>query len=123
MARLRALARRGAPERPVTLVVGDIVLDPVLRHVTCRGEAVALTAKQYALLNYLMRHPDQVLSKAEILDNVWDPAFDGSDNIVEVYIGYLRKKLDSAFDRTSIETVRGMGYRLRSRPTPSSSAT
>ncbi|MBT9257153.1 response regulator transcription factor [Phycicoccus sp. MAQZ13P-2] len=123
VARLRALARRGAPERPVTLVVGDIVLDPVLRHVTCRGETVSLTAKQYALLSYLMRHPDQVLSKAEILDNVWDPAFDGSENIVEVYVGYLRKKLDTAFGRTSIETVRGMGYRLRSRATPGSSLT
>lgn len=119
VARLRALARRGAPERPVTLVVGDIVLDPVMRRVTCKGEPVSLTAKQYAVLHFLMRRPDQVLSKAEILDNVWDPAFDGSDNIVEVYIGYLRKKLDAAFDRTSIETVRGMGYRLRSRTTPS----
>ncbi len=114
VARLRALARRGAPERPVTLTVGDITLDPTARSVTCCGEPVPLTAKQYAVLQFLMRHPDAVVSKAEILDNVWDPAFEGSDNIVEVYVGYLRKKLDVAFGRHCLETVRGMGYRLRS---------
>ena len=113
VARLRALARRGAPERPVVLTVGDISLDPNKRLVTCKGEPVSLTAKQYAVLHYLMRHADDVVSKADILDNVWDPAFDGSDNIVEVYMGYLRKKLDVAFGRDSIETVRGMGYRLK----------
>ncbi|MDA8437811.1 MAG: response regulator transcription factor [Propionibacterium sp.] len=117
VARLRALARRGAPERPVVLTVGDITLDPNKRLVTCKGESVSLTAKQYAVLHYLMRHPDDVVSKAEILDNVWDPAFDGSDNIVEVYMGYLRKKLDVAFGRDSIETVRGMGYRLKAQKT------
>lgn len=113
VARLRALARRGAPERPVVLTVGDITLDPNKRLVTCKGQPISLTAKQYAVLHYLMRHPDDVVSKAEILDNVWDPAFDGSDNIVEVYMGYLRKKLDVPFGRDSIETVRGMGYRLK----------
>lgn len=112
VARLRALARRGAPERPVTLTVGDITLDPVRRLVTCCGQPVTLTAKQYAVLQFLMRHPDEVVSKAEIIDNVWDPTFEGSDNIVEVYMGYLRKKLDTPFGRSSIETVRGMGYRL-----------
>ena len=117
VARLRALARRGAPERPVVLSVGDITLDPNKRLVTCQGEPVSLTAKQYAVLHYLMRHADDVVSKADILDNVWDPAFDGSDNIVEVYMGYLRKKLDLPFGRDSIETVRGMGYRLRSQTT------
>ena len=117
VARLRALARRGAPERPVVLTVGDISLDPNKRLVTCKGEPVPLTAKQYAVLHYLMRHADDVVSKADILDNVWDPAFDGSDNIVEVYMGYLRKKLDLPFGRESIETVRGMGYRLRSQST------
>ncbi|HET9126708.1 MAG TPA: response regulator transcription factor [Propionibacteriaceae bacterium] len=117
VARLRALARRGAPERPVVLTVGDISLDPNKRLVTCKGEPVSLTAKQYAVLHYLMRHADDVVSKADILDNVWDPAFDGSDNIVEVYMGYLRKKIDLAFGRDSIETVRGMGYRLRSQTT------
>ena len=117
VARLRALARRGAPERPVVLTVGDISLDPNKRLVTCKGEPVSLTAKQYAVLHYLMRHADDVVSKADILDNVWDPAFDGSDNIVEVYMGYLRKKIDLAFGRDSIESVRGMGYRLRSQTT------
>ncbi len=114
VARLRALERRGAPERPVKLTVGDVVLDPVGRSVTCRGEPVSLTAKQYAVLQFLMRHPDEVVSKAQILDNVWDSAFDGSDNIVEVYIGYLRKKIDVPFGRQSLETMRGMGYILHS---------
>lgn len=112
-ARIRALARRGAPERPVVLTVGDIVLDPVRREVTCRGVPVELTAKQFTVLHFLMRHPDEVLSKARIMDNVWDADFEGSDNIVEVYMGYLRRKLDTPFGRSSIETVRGAGYRLR----------
>lgn len=113
VARLRALARRGAPERPVTLVVGDLMLDPNTREVECCGEPVALTAKEFAVLHFFMRRPGDVLSKNDILDNVWDPAFDGSDNIVEVYVGYLRKKVDVPFGRRSLETVRGMGYRLR----------
>lgn len=112
-ARIRALARRGAPERPVVLTVGDIILDPVRREVTCRGVPIELTAKQFAVLHFLMRHPDEVLSKARIMDNVWDADFEGSDNIVEVYMGYLRRKLDAPFGRSSIETVRGAGYRLR----------
>jgi DNA-binding response OmpR family regulator len=113
VARLRALARRGAPARPVALAVGDLVLDPNSGQVTRAGHAVRLTAKEFAVLHYLMRHPGDVLSKAQILDNVWDPAFDGSDNIVEVYIGYLRRKIDLAFGVQSLQTVRGMGYRLR----------
>ncbi len=76
------------------------------------GHPITLTAKEFAVLQYLMRHPEDVLSKAEILDNVWDQAFDGSDNIVEVYIGYLRRKIDLAFGVTTLQTVRGMGYRL-----------
>ena len=114
VARLRALIRRGAPERPVILTAGDLVLNPNTRDVTCRGVAVSLTAREFAVLQFLMRHPDDVVSKAEILDNVWDPAFDGSDNIVEAYIGHLRRKIDDAFDRKSLETHRGSGYRLRS---------
>jgi DNA-binding response OmpR family regulator len=113
VARLRALVRRGAPERPVVLRVGSLELDPNRRLVTRAGHAVTLTAKEFAVLQFLMRHPEQVLSKAEILDNVWDQAFDGSDNIVEVYIAYLRRKLDTAFGVTSLETIRGMGYRLK----------
>ncbi|WP_168581458.1 response regulator transcription factor [Gephyromycinifex aptenodytis] len=116
VARLRALIRRGGPQRPVVLSVGDLQLDPNRRTVTRDGEPVALTAKEFALLHYLMRHPDDVLSKAEILDNVWDPAFEGSENIVEVYIGYLRKKIDVAFGVHTLQTVRGMGYRLLSAP-------
>jgi DNA-binding response OmpR family regulator len=112
VARLRALVRRGAPVRPVTLTVGDLLLDPNTRIVSRGGQRITLTAKEFAVLQFLMRHPEDVLSKAEILDNAWDHAFDGSDNIVEVYIGYLRKKIDVAFGVQSLETVRGMGYRL-----------
>ena len=113
LARLRALIRRGAPARFAVLTVGDLTLDPAAHRVTCQDRELSLTAKQFAVLQYLMRHPDEVVSKADILDNVWDPAFDGSDNIVEVYIGNLRKKIDTPFGRHSLETVRGAGYRLR----------
>ncbi|WP_457254768.1 response regulator transcription factor [Pedococcus sp. P5_B7] len=112
VARLRALVRRGAPARPVSLTVGGLELDPNKRVVTRNGHRISLTAKEFAVLQFMMRHPEVVLSKAEILDNVWDPNFDGSDNIVEVYVGYLRRKVDAAFGVTSVETVRGMGYRL-----------
>ncbi len=112
VARLRALVRRGAPARPVNLRVGDLELDPNKRLVTRNGHRVSLTAKEFSVLQFLMRHPEVVLSKAEMLDNVWDQAFEGSENIVEVYIGYLRRKIDTAFGVTSLETVRGMGYRL-----------
>jgi DNA-binding response OmpR family regulator len=112
VARLRALVRRGAPVRPVALAVGGLVLDPNKRTVSRNGYPISLTAKEFSVLQFLMRHPEVVLSKAEILDNVWDQAFDGSDNIVEVYVGYLRRKIDVAFGLTSLETVRGMGYRL-----------
>ena len=112
VARLRALVRRGAPVRPVSLTVGDLELDPNKRVVTRNGHRISLTAKEFAVLQFMMRHPEVVLSKAEILDNVWDANFDGSDNIVEVYVGYLRRKVDAAFGVTSLETVRGMGYRL-----------
>ncbi|WP_406832248.1 response regulator transcription factor [Pedococcus sp. KACC 23699] len=112
VARLRALVRRGAPVRPVALAVGDLTLDPNKRTVSRNGHPITLTAKEFSVLQFMMRHPEVVLSKAEILDNVWDQAFDGSDNIVEVYVGYLRRKIDLAFGVTSLETVRGMGYRL-----------
>ena len=111
MARLRALVRRGAPERPVLLTVGSLVLDPARRSVTRRGRPVSLTAREYGLLLYLMRNAGDVLSKAQILDNVGDSAYDGSDNIVEVYIGYLRRKPDP-FGLTTFHTIRGPGYRL-----------
>ena len=112
VARVRALVRRGAPERPVVLTLGTLTLDPVTRAVRRGDSAISLTAREYGLLQYLMRRHDQVVSKAEILDNVWDPAFDGGDNVVEVYIGYLRRKIDVPFGVQSLGTVRGMGYLL-----------
>ncbi len=108
LARLRALLRRGAPERPAVLAVGDLRLDPARRRVT-RGDAeVALTAREYALLDYLMRRPGAVVSKTELLDHVWDAGVETAPNAVEVYVGYLRRKVG----RERLETVRGAGYRL-----------
>jgi DNA-binding response OmpR family regulator len=112
VARLRALIRRGAPERPVLITVGSLVLDPARRAVARGGVPISLTAREYGLLLYLMRNAGDVVSKAQILDNVWDSAYEGSDNIVEVYVGYLRKKLDAPFALTTLRTIRGLGYRL-----------
>jgi len=112
VARLRALIRRGAPERPVNLSVGSLLLDPLRRSVSRNGTEITLTAREFGLLMFLMRHPGEVVSKAEILDNVWDPMFEGGDNVVEVYIGYLRRKIDDPFGLSTLGTVRGMGYRL-----------
>ncbi len=112
MARLRALVRRGAPERPVIITVGTLVLDPARRAVARGGVPITLTAREYGLLLYLMRHAGDVVSKAEILDNVWDSSYEGSENIVEVYIGYLRRKLDTPFSLSTLHTLRGLGYRL-----------
>jgi DNA-binding response OmpR family regulator len=111
-ARLRALIRRGAPVRPAILAVGDLTLDPARRRVARGGREVRLTAREFALLEFLMRHAGDVVTKAEILANVWDANYDGAPNVVEVYVGYLRRKLDQPFDRASIETVRGTGYRI-----------
>jgi DNA-binding response OmpR family regulator len=108
LARLRALLRRGAPSRPAVLTVGDLELDPATRIVTCAGSPVTLTTREFALLEYLMRRPDRVVSKIELLDHVWDAAADTAPNAVEVYIGYLRRKIG----RERLETVRGAGYRL-----------
>ncbi len=113
LARLRALLRRGAAERPAILAVGDLTLDPA-RRVVRRGSAqVSLTAKEYAVLECFMRRPGQVLSKTDLIEHVWDVGFDADSNVVEVYVGYLRQKIDRPFGRRSLETVRGMGYRLR----------
>lgn len=112
VARLRALVRRGAPERPVVIEAGALALDPVAKTVRVAGQEVALTAKQYALLHYLARHVGEPVSKAEILDNVWGSDFEGSENIVEVYMRNLRRKIDIPFERHSLETLRGIGYRL-----------
>jgi two-component system OmpR family response regulator len=112
IARLRSLVRRTAPERPAVLQAGDLTLDPSAHRVARGHDQIALTPREFALLAFLMRNRDQVLSKIQILENVWDPEYDGDDNIVEVYIGYLRKKVDAPFGARSIETVRGVGYRL-----------
>ncbi|MFE9201327.1 response regulator transcription factor [Micromonospora sp. NPDC007230] len=112
VARLRAVVRRGAPARPVVLAAGDLTLDPARRLVARAGQPVRVTAREFALLEFLMRHRGDVVSKTQIIENVWDAHFDGDPNIVEVYIGYLRRKIDQPFGRSAIQTERGMGYRL-----------
>ena len=113
LARLRSLLRRGGPERPVVLTVGDLSLDPAARTVARAGAEIRLTSREFSLLEFLMRRQGQVVTKTDILEHVWDYAFDGDPNIVEVYIGRLRRKVDRPFGRTDIETLRGSGYRLR----------
>jgi two-component system, OmpR family, response regulator len=118
LARLRALFRRGAPERrplsPATLVVGDLRIDPATRVVTRAGREVTLTAREFEVLEYLARHEGEVVSRAQLLEHVWAGDFDGSPNIVDVYIGYLRKKLERPSGRRLIRTVRGSGFVLES---------
>lgn len=112
VARLRALLRRGAPARPAVIEIGDLRLDPGSRRVW-RGEVeIGLTAREMSVLEHLVRHAGQVVSKRDVLDHVWDDDFEGDPNIVEVYVRYLRKKVDIPFGRSSIETVRGSGYRF-----------
>ncbi|MEV0234795.1 response regulator transcription factor [Nonomuraea sp. NPDC050786] len=112
LARLRALVRRGGRERPVSITVGDLVLDPAA--LKCRrGEAeIALTPKEFAVLHALARRAGEVVSKSELLAQAWDFSYDGDPNIVEVYISALRRKIDVPFGRTTLMTVRGAGYRL-----------
>ena len=112
VARVRALIRRGGAPRPVTLEVGDLVLDPATHSVHRDGVPIELTAREFAVLEFLMRRPGEVVSKPEILAGVWDFGFEGDPNIVEVYIGHLRNKVDRPFGRQSIVTLRGAGYRL-----------
>jgi two-component system, OmpR family, response regulator len=112
VARLRALRRRGVQPRPTVVEVGDLRLDPATRRVWVDGEFVDLTRREFSILEYLLRHPDEVLSKRDILSHVWDFDFDGDPNIVEVYVRRLRTKLRRPDDRPVIETVRGVGYRL-----------
>ncbi|MEO6145225.1 MAG: response regulator transcription factor [Dermatophilaceae bacterium] len=108
LARLRALLRRNLPARPAILTTHDLTLDPATHEVELAGQPVALTPREYALLEYFLRHPDRVVSKIELLDNVWDAAQDTDPNAVEVYVGYLRRKVG----RDVLRTVRGAGYRL-----------
>jgi two-component system OmpR family response regulator len=112
LARLRALIRRGAPPRPAVITVGTLVLDPGARRVTRGDTEVRLTAREFALLEYLMRKDGNVASKTDILDHVWGMDFAGDPNVVEVYVGYLRRKLDQPFGLHTLQTVRGIGYRL-----------
>ncbi|WP_032405222.1 winged helix-turn-helix domain-containing protein [Rhodococcoides fascians] len=112
IARLRALVRRGAPARPAVLVVDDLELDPSRHRVTRQGTELSLTPREYSVLEYLMRRNGVVANKSEIVRAVWDTNYDGDENIVEVYIGYLRKKVDLPFEAKLIETVRGAGYRI-----------
>ena len=113
LARLRALVRRGAPERPAELRVGALRLSPATRR-AWRGETeIPLSAKEFALLETFMRRPGEVLSRLELLDHVWDYAYENKSNVVDAYIRLLRRKIDRPFGTDSIETVRGAGYRLR----------
>ncbi len=112
LARLRALLRRGTRERPAVLQLGDLHLDPAAHSCHRGGTPIPLSPREFSVLEFLMRRDGAVTSKAEILDHVWDVDFDGDDNIVEVYVRYLRKKIDIPFARHAIETVRGAGYRL-----------
>jgi two-component system OmpR family response regulator len=114
LARLRALLRRGQNERPALLTVGDLEMDPAGRRVSRAGRSVELSAKEFSLLEFFMRHPDEVLSRTRILEHVWDFAYEGDSNVVDVYIRYLREKIDRPFGRESLATVRGAGYRLGS---------
>ena len=111
-ARLRALVRRGAPERPAVLSAGDLELDPARHAVLKSGIELTLTPREYSVLEFFLRHQDSVVSKADIVRSVWDSNYGGDDNIVEVYVGYLRRKLDLPSAGNHIETIRGVGYRF-----------
>ncbi len=113
LARVRSLLRRGASERPVNLVVGDLVLDPSSKEVRRGDQVIRLTSRELSLLEFLMRRAGDVVNKQQILGNVWDFDFEGDPNIVEVYVARLRRKVDKPFGRESIETLRGSGYRMR----------
>jgi two-component system OmpR family response regulator len=113
LARIRALVRRGPRERSSVLVVGDLELDPAARQVRRAGTPVPLTSKEFALLECYMLAPGQVLTRTHLIEHVWDVAFDADSNVVDVYVGYLRAKIDRRFGRNTLQTVRGSGYVLR----------
>ncbi|MFN2617859.1 MAG: response regulator transcription factor [Thermoleophilaceae bacterium] len=112
LARLRALVRRQPSDRPSVLRVDDVALDPATHTVTRDGQQVDLSPREFSLLEYLMRHPDEVVSRTRLLEHVWDQNHYGSTNVVDVYVGYLRRKLERPFGRELIRTVRGVGYSL-----------
>jgi two-component system, OmpR family, response regulator len=113
VARLRAVARRGTPERPTVIVVGDLALDPATRTVRRGDTEVELSPKEFALLETFMRRPGRVLSRFELLEHAWDYDYEHRSNVIDVYVRYLREKIDRPFGCESLETVRGAGYRLR----------
>jgi two-component system, OmpR family, response regulator len=113
LARLRALVRRGAPERPAVLEAGSLRLDPATREAKRGDRRIDLSAKEFALLETFMRRPDEVLSRLDLLEHAWDYAYENRSNVVDVYVRYLREKVDRPFGLESIETVRGVGYRFR----------
>jgi two-component system OmpR family response regulator len=112
LARLRALIRRGPTERPAVIEIGHLRIDPSTRAVTSRGRGVDLTGREFAVLEFLARRAGQVVSRAQLLDHVWDGRCEGSPNIVDVYVGYLRRKLEDPSGRRLIRTVRGIGFLL-----------
>jgi heavy metal response regulator len=116
LARVRALLRRGQPQVSPVLKVADLTLDPAARRVARAGQRIELTAKEYALLEYLMRRHGRVLTRTMISEHVWDQAFDSYTNVIDVYVNYLRKKVDQGFEPKLIHTVRGVGYTLRVEP-------
>jgi two-component system OmpR family response regulator len=116
LARLRALMRRAPAERPARLEVADLVVDPATHQVSRGGEDVVLTAREFSVLEYLARRPGEVISRATLLEHVWDANYLGSTNIVDQYVGALRRKLEQPFGRTLIQTVRGVGFKLESEP-------
>jgi len=116
LARLRALVRRGAIERPVEIAVGDLRLDPATRRVWRGSSEIHLSNKEFALLETLMRRPGQVLDRHQLLEHAWDYEYERRSNVVDVYVRYLREKVDRPFGKESIETVRGVGYRLHADP-------
>jgi DNA-binding response OmpR family regulator len=116
LARSRALLRRKSTDRGVTLAVGDLVLDPVSHRVTRAGKNVELTSREYALLQYFMQHPNQILTRTMIVEQVWGYDFDNFSNVVDVYVNYLRNKIDRNFEPKLLHTVRGIGYVLKQPP-------
>jgi two-component system OmpR family response regulator len=110
LARLRALARRGVSERPAIITVGDVELDPAAHTVTREGRLVDLSVREFSLLEFLMRHAGEVVTRTRILEQVWDVNYDSFSNVVDVYVGYLRRKIELPFGRSFIRTVRGVGY-------------
>ena len=113
LARLRALVRRGSVERPTVVVVGDLRLDPASRKVWRGEQEIQLSPKEFALLEAFMRRPGQALSRLQLLEHAWDFAYENRSNVIDVYVRYLREKIDRPFGASSLETVRGVGYRLR----------